>query len=122
MPTQNPPNLLFSSKYHLLPLIPPLLELLLGVLPFVLLSFLNRLDLLTFDLPCFLHNLRDMSVAFDAFNFRHVCVALSERFVVLKGLTLLGGFYTFAFRGLRAPETDVAVVGAGDCEMLEKRE
>lgn len=81
---------LFRSEHHLLPLILPLLELLLRMLPLILLFPLNRLQLFTLDLPSLLHNLWNMPVALDTFDFGHVGIAFGERFVVFERLALLG--------------------------------
>lgn len=79
----------------------------------VLLSALDGRNLLLLDLGRLLDLLRQVTVPGDALDLGHVLVALLERGVVLH----LGTFLCTADMGtlgsLRAPETDVAVVGAG---------
>lgn len=86
--------------------------LLLGVLPLVLLSPLDSLQLLGLDLAGLLDNLGDMSVSLDATDLRHMCISLCQGFAVLQCLSLLRGLDTTSFRGIGAPQSDVAVVGA----------
>lgn len=97
------PDLFLSRQDHLLPLAPPLLELLLGVLPLVLLFPLDRGELLVLDLLRLLHHLGDVPVALDPPDLGHVPVALGQGLVVLEGLALPGGLDTLSLRGVCAP-------------------
>ena len=84
------------------------------MLALVLLPALDRLDLLALDLAGLLDLLRHVSVPADATDLGHVLVALLEGLVVFLLLALRGGFDARSGRGVGAPETHVAVVGAGE--------
>lgn len=60
---------LFSGQDHLLTLTPPLVKLLLGVLPLVLFTPLDGLQLLALDLSSLLDHLGYVSVTLDALYF-----------------------------------------------------
>jgi hypothetical protein len=110
------PHVLFLRRQnHLFPLAPPLHQPLLRMLPLVLGSPPQRLDLLPFDLCRLLDVLRQVSVPSDAPDLWHMLVAFLKGSVVFELLALAGGFYaTIAGGGVGAPEADVAVVGAGE--------
>lgn len=59
---------LFPSQYHLLTLAAPLVELLLAVLPLVLFTPLDGLQLLALDFPGLLDHLGYVSVTLDALD------------------------------------------------------
>ena len=100
------------GQYHLLPLrLPPLLALA-RVLPFVLLSPLDRRQFLSLDLAGLLDDLGKMTMSLDAPNLGHVAVPLDQRFVVFEGLTLLGGFDAASLGRIGSPETNVTVIGS----------
>lgn len=60
---------LLPGQDHLLTLTPTLVKLLLGVLPLVLFTPLDGLQLLALDLSSLLNHLGYVSVALDALNF-----------------------------------------------------
>lgn len=100
------------GQNHLLPLrLPPVLALA-RVLPFVLLSPLDRRQFLSLDLAGLLDDLGNMTMSLDASNLGHVAVPLDQRFVVFEGLTLLGRFDAASLGRIGSPETNVAVVGS----------
>lgn len=104
-------SLLFPCQNHFFSFVSPSLKLLLGMPTFVLLTPLDTLELLTLDLGSLLHNLGYVAMPLDAADLGHVPVALRQGLVVLEGLAVAGGLDAFSLRGIRPPDSDVAVVG-----------
>merc|ERR1719449_445449 len=92
------------------------------MLPLVLLPTLQTPDLLALNLARLLDLLRHVAVAADALDLRHVAVARPQRGVVFEFLALAGGLDPRARRGVRAPQSDVAVVGSGQDVGVVRRE
>lgn len=69
---------LFPCHDHLLALATPLFILLLRMSSLILLSSLDRFELLVLDLTGLLHDLRYVSVALDAANFRPMATRFSN--------------------------------------------
>ena len=84
------------------------------MLPLIFSPSLNRLQLLTLNLPRLLDRLWNMSMSLYPSDLRHMFISLHKRPVVFQFLTLARGFDTFAFRSVRTPETDVTVVGTSE--------
>ena len=101
--------LLLLNQDSLLPFALALLELLVRVLPLVLFPPLDGGQLLALDLASLLDHLGLMPVPADAPDLGHVRVPLHQRAVVLERLPLLGRLDPAPFRGVGAPEADVAL-------------
>lgn len=65
-----------TCKNHLLALTSPLLELLFGVLSFILLATFDRFQLFILDLSGLLHNLRYVAVALDTSDLGPVMIII----------------------------------------------
>ena len=97
------PRSFLFRKDNLLSLALPLLKLLLGVFPLVLLLPLDGRELLVLDLLGPFHDLRDMPMALDTPDLGHVAVPFGQSRVVLEGLSLSCGLDALPLGCVGAP-------------------
>jgi hypothetical protein len=105
---------LLRLQNHLFSLTPPLGITPTAVLPLILLSAPDSLEFFALDLTRLLDLLGQMPVSVYPLDFRHVLVSLDKRCIVFQLLALSSALDTLTFGGASAPESNIAVVAAGE--------